>query len=179
MKKIVLVCGSIAGLIVTIVMLINVAMCYNSKNFEGNIWIGYASMLLAFSLIFIGIKNYRDKYNNGIISFGKAFKTGLYISLIGSTVYVLVWLIAYYLFVPDFMDMYSEQMMNQARRSGASQTEIDKTAMEMAGYKEMYQNPLMVVLLTYAEILPVGLIVTLISALLLKRRRDSVGQPAL
>ncbi len=179
MKKIVLVCGLISGLIVTAMMVITVAMCYRTGNFEGSMALGYATMLLAFSLIYIGIKNYRDKHNNGIISFGKAFKIGFYITLIASTIYVLVWLVDYYVFVPDFMDKYSELMINKTKQEGASQIEIDEKTAEMASFKDMYKNPLMIILLTYAEILPVGLIVSLISALILKRKSTIGSQAAL
>lgn len=178
MKKIVIVCGLISGIIVTSMMLITIAICYRSGNFEGNMALGYATMLLAFSLIFIGIKNYRDKYNNRVISFGKAFKIDLFISLVAATVYVVVWLITYYLFIPDFMERYSDYVLKEAKTDGASQPEIDKKVTEVANFKEMYKNPLLVVLLTYSEILPVGLIVTLISALLLRRKTNNQAQLA-
>jgi NADH:ubiquinone oxidoreductase subunit 6 (subunit J) len=178
MKRIVIVCGLIAGLIVSAMMVISIAFCYKKGNFEGNIWLGYTSMLIAFSLIFVGIKNYRDKHNNGVISFGKAFKIGLYISLVASTLYVAVWLIDYYFFVPDFMDKYANSMIDQKKAAGASPAEISKEVATMEGYKEMYKNPLMVVLFTYFEILPVALVVSLISALLLKRKRTGQAQTA-
>jgi hypothetical protein len=178
MRKIVIVCGLIAGVIVTSMMIITVSMCYRSGNFEGSMTLGYATMLLAFSLIFVGVKNYRDKYYDGVITFGKAFKIGLYISLIASTMYVAVWLVMYYFFVPDFLERYSDHVLREAKTSGLSQPEINRKVTEMAGFKEMYKNPLLVVLLTYAEILPVGLIVTLISALLLKRKPNRQAQIA-
>lgn len=179
MKKIVLVCGLIAGLIVAAMMVIGTAMCYKTGNFEGSMVLGYATMLIAFSLIFVGIKNYRDKHNNGIINFGKAFKIGIFITLVASTLYVAVWLVDYYIFVPDFMDKYTDHMIAQSSASGASAAEITKLTSQMNGYKEMYKNPLMVVLMTYAEILPIGLVVSLISALILKRKRNNDLQPAL
>jgi len=178
MRKIVLICGSIAGLIVTAMMLITLAICYKTGNFEGNMILGYATMLLAFSLVYVGIKNYRDKHNNGILSFGKAFKIGLLITLVASTIYVIAWLVDYYLFIPDFMDKYTQGILDQTKADGASQFDLDKKAAEMASYREMYKNPLLVVLFTYIEILPVGLIVTLISALLLKRKSTNQIQPA-
>ena len=91
MKKIVIVCGLIAGLIVTTMMVITTAMCYSSGNFEGSMLLGYTTMIVAFSLVFVGIKNFRDKYNDGLISFGKAFKIGLFITLITSTIYVIIY----------------------------------------------------------------------------------------
>lgn len=132
--------------------------------------VGYASMLLSFSMVFVGIKNYRDKYNDGIISFGNAFKIGLYISLIASTMYVLTWLVDYYLFIPDFMDKFCEQALQKSRMSGVSQAEMAIQTAEMDKYKEMYSTPIGVILLTYMEILPVGLVVSLISALILKKK---------
>lgn len=171
MKKIIIVCGLIGGLIVSAMMVTSAGMCYSSGSFDTGMVLGYTSMILAFSLVFVGIKNYRDKYNEGMISFGKAFRIGLYITLIASSIYVLAWLIDYYFFIPDFMDKYASHMLEKIKSSGAAQLEIDKQAKEMAGYKEMYKNPLFVILLTYAEILPVGLIITLISALILKRKK--------
>lgn len=147
-----------------------VAWCYSSGNFEGSMLLGYASMILAFSLVFVGVKNYRDKYNGGIISFGKAFRIGLYIILVASTLYVLVWLVDYYVFIPDFMDKYSAHVINKAQNSGASANEIAAKTKEINTMKEMYNTPLMVVLLTYMEIFPVGLIVSIITALILKRK---------
>jgi len=170
MKKNVITFGLISGLIVSTFMMVSVGMCTSSGEFEGSMVIGYAAMIVAFSFVFVGIKNYRDKYNNGVISFGQAFKTGFYITLIASTMYVVAWLICYYLFVPDFMDKYSDHVINGLKESGATQVEIEKQLADMGKYKEMYKNPLFVVLLTYAEILPLGLVITLISALILKRK---------
>ena len=169
MKKNVLVFGSIAGIIASTFMFFS--MWYiGCHGFEGSMLVGYASMLMAFSLIFVAIKNYRDKYNNGVITFGKAFKMGLYIALIGSTFYLITWAFEYHFLMPDFMERYSQHMIDQLTKSGATQTVIDAQMVEMNNYKEMYKNPLFFALLTYMEILPVGLIVTLIAALILKRK---------
>jgi len=173
MKKNILVFGLISGLIVTAMMVYSAAKCYANDDFEGNIFLGYATMVVAFSMIFVGIKNFRDKFQNGAITFGKAFKIGLYISLIASTIYVGVWLIDYYLFIPDFMDKYTAHVLKQIKSSGASTAEINQKTVEMAGYKEMYKNPVYVILLTYFEVLPVGLVISLLSALILKRKASS------
>ncbi|GLU52542.1 DUF4199 domain-containing protein [Dyadobacter frigoris] len=173
MKRNIIVCGLIAGAIVSIMTVTSTSLCYTSGDFEGSMVVGYVSMILAFSLIYVAVKNFRDKFNGGTVTFGKAFKIGLYISLIASTIYVLVWLVDYYLFVPDFMDKYSAAMIKKVREEGSTLTEINKTVAEMNGYKEMYKNPLFVILLTYTEILPVGLIVSLICALILKRKTVS------
>jgi amino acid transporter len=178
MKKNNLVFGLIAGGIVSIIMAIGVATTYQSMDFDRGMVIGYASMVIAFSFVFVGIKNHRDKYNGGVISFGKAFKTGLWITLIASTVYVAVWMVEYPLFFPDFMDKYSEHMIAKAKESGASLVEIESQTAEMTMYKDMYKNPLFVILFTYFEILPVGLVVTIISALILKRKEKKTDEMA-
>ena len=173
MKKNILVYGLISGLIVSSVMLVTVnyySHCEGNVDMGTSMLIGYASMLIAFSLVFIGIRNYRDKFNDGVISFGKAFKIGILIALISSTMYVVAWLIDYFYFIPDFMDTYSARMLEDLRASGASQLEIDEQVKEMAEFGAMYKNPFFNALMTYAEILPVGLIVTLISSLILKRK---------
>jgi hypothetical protein len=175
MKKTVLVFGLIAGIIVTAMMLYSTISLSNHENFKANAVLGYASMVVAFAFMFVGIKNFRDKYNGGVVSFGKAFRIGLYIALIASTMYVLVWLVEYYFFVPDFMEKYTACTMRDARASGASEAELTEKAAEMAKFTEMYKNPVWVVLFTYAEILPVGLLIALISALILKRKTPAVA----
>lgn len=170
MKKNIVVCGLIGGLILATVMVVSTSLCYAKNDFEGNMVLGYASMILAFSLIFVGVKNYRDKFSDGVISFGKAFKIGFFISLIASTMYVLTWLVDYYFFIPDFMDKYTAHILQQARAEGLDAAAMQAKAAEMDSYKAMYKNPLVVVLFTYLEVLPIGLIVSLICALILKKK---------
>jgi hypothetical protein len=175
MKKNILIYGLIAGALVSILMLSTVnylSHCEGNVDYGTSMLIGYASMLLAFSLIYIGIRNYRDKYNDGVISFGKAFKTGMMMVLIASTIYVVAWLIDYFFFIPDFMEKYAAQTLAELKASGASQAEMDKETKEMADFARMYKNPLFNAMMTYVEILPVGLIVTLISSLILKRKNN-------
>jgi hypothetical protein len=173
MKKNIIIYGVIAGIVVSVLMLFSVNSVNHSEgnfDYDTSLLIGYASMLISFSLVFVGIRNYRDKYNAGIISFGKAFKIGITIVLIASTIYVIAWLIDYFFFIPDFLEKYSAHALDKLKASGASQTEIDKQTNEMASMAKMYKNPLFTALMTYAEILPVGLVVTLISSLILKRK---------
>ena len=172
MKKNIIIYGVIAGIVVSFLMLFSVNYISHQGNVDYNtsLVIGYASMLIAFSLVFVGIRNYRDKYNGGVVSFGKAFKIGITIVLIASTIYVIAWLIDYFFFIPDFLDKYAADTLGQLKASGASQMEIDKQTKEMASMAALYKNPLFTALMTYAEILPVGLVVTLISSLILKRK---------
>jgi hypothetical protein len=113
-------------------------------------------------------KPYRFNY----LSFIRAF-VGLLIALVGSTVYVIVLVIDYYMFIPDFMERYTDHVLTQAKTSGASPAEMVKKTSEMKLYTDMYKNPLFVILLTYAEIFPIGLVVSLIAALILKRKTIS------
>ena len=178
MKKNVIVFGLLSGLIITAFMVYSSLSCYYNANFKSNEIVGYAGMLIAFSFIFVGIKNYRDQFNGGVISFGKAFKTGLFITLVASTLYVLAWAIEYYVFVPDWMDKYCSHMIKEAQDSGATQLKLDKTNKQMNEMKELYKNPLFVVLFTYIEVLPIGLVISLISALILKRKTPKTGRLA-
>ncbi|MGF2414027.1 MAG: DUF4199 domain-containing protein [Ferruginibacter sp.] len=173
MKKTIINCGIIAGIIVAVLMLTSVnyfSHCEGKVDYTTSMIIGYASMLLAFSLVFVGIRNYRDKYNGGVISFGKAFKTGILIVLIASTIYVAAWLVDFFFFIPDFAEKFSAHSIAELKASGANQTEIDKQTIEMANFARMYKNPFFNAMMTYVEILPVGLIVTIISSLILKRK---------
>jgi hypothetical protein len=173
MKKNVLVFGTIAGAIVSFLMVWHMATGIDTENWDNAMLIGYASMVVAFSFVFVGIKNYRDKYNGGVITFGKAFMTGLWITLIASTMYVVVWMIYYHFFVPDFMDKYAAHMIQDAKAAGQTAAEIEKQMTEIEWYKEMYKNPFFVFLFTYLEILPVGLLITLISSFILKRKQKN------
>ncbi len=173
MKKNIIIYGLIAGLVVSALMLFSTTYyshCEGGVDYDKSLLIGYASMLIAFSLVFVGIRNYRDKYNAGVISFGKAFKIGIMIVLIGSTIYVVAWLINYFFFAPDFMDKYAAFSLEKLKASGANQTEIDEQTKQMADFIRRYHNPFFNAVMTYMEILPVGLVVTLISSFILKRK---------
>lgn len=126
MKKNVLVFGSIAGLVASAIMACSMAACYVLTNYHGNMWLGYGSMILAFSMIFVAVKNYRDKYNDGVISFGKAFQIGLYIALIASTIYVLTWLIEYYAFFPDLWISSQPLLLNKLSKTGQRRPKLPK-----------------------------------------------------
>src|SRR5215210_5648522 len=122
MKKNIIIYGLIAGIVVSILMLSTVnylSHCEGNVDYDTSMLIGYASMLVSFSLVFVGIRNYRNKYNGGIISFGKAFKVGILIVLIASTIYVVAWLIAYFFFIPDFMEKFSAHELDKLKASGA------------------------------------------------------------
>ncbi|MBU7578281.1 MAG: DUF4199 domain-containing protein [Flavihumibacter sp.] len=166
MKKIVLVFGIIIGLVFCANIGFMVYWMYHNPDLKGSDIVGYAVMVVVFSLIYIGVRNYRNKELDGFISFGKAFKTGALIALLGSAIYVAAWLFSYYLFVPDFMDVYSDYVLKNC-----TPEDLPAKTKEMADFKELYKNPLFVILITFSEVLPIGLVVALVSALILKRKR--------
>ena len=173
MKRNILIFGLVLGAILCVNMVYMVNLCYNNPDFKPYDILGYAAIVVIFSLIFFGIRNYRNKQNGGVISFGKAFKTGFLIALVGSTMYVVVWIFYYYLFVPDFLDKYIPHVLKEAANKGDAALAA-KTS-EMENFKEMYKNPLFVILITYSEVLPVGLIVALVSSLILKKKNKVVS----
>lgn len=178
MKKNVLVFGLIAGVVVSVTMaigMITLSKTHKCEMGNGSMVIGYLSMLVAFSLIYVAVKNFRDKQNNGLISFGKAFSMGLFISLIASTMYVITWAFVYHFYMPDFMDKYAAQMIESAKAT-ANAAEVQAKIAEMDKYKELYKIPLFFALMTYAEILPIGLLVSLITGLILKRKEVENGK---
>jgi len=171
MKRNILIFGLTLGTILSINMVYMVNLCYTNPDFKSNAVVGYAAMVVIFSLVFFGVRNHRDKELNGFISFGAAWKTGALIAFAGATMYVVVWLFYYYLFVPDYLDKYSAHVLREAALSGAA--ELTAKTKEMMHFKEMYKSPIFVVLITYAEVLPVGLIVALVSALILKKKAQT------
>jgi hypothetical protein len=170
MKKTILVFGGIASLVLLVFILGLSLFNWHSAT------VGYTAMIIAFSFIYVGIRSYRENYNDGVISFGKAFRIGLGIALLASTAYVVFWMIDYTWFMPDFMDKYAATMVKQAHESGLTGAALDKKLAGINQMKELYKSKVMVVLFTYLEVLPVGLVISLITALILKRktRRDPI-----
>jgi hypothetical protein len=140
--------------------------------------LGYTIMLASFLLIYFGIRSYRDNVAGGTITFGKAFQVGILISLISCVFYVVTWLVIYYNFMPDFMDKYAASMIAKAKAGGQSDAAIQKLTAEMAKYKEWYKNPLLVAAMTFMEPFPVGLIITLVSSAILRRKSGASPQLA-
>lgn len=166
MIKTVLTYGLIGGLI----SCTGYMLTLNEMDFGMGMLVGFASMIVAFSLIFAAVKSYRDNYSAGTITFGKAFNTGLLVAFVASSVYVIAWLIAYYNFFPDFPEKYAESTIAAMKAKGASPAEISATSVKMEEFKEMYKNPVVVVLYSYVEIFPIGLLFALAAALVLKKK---------
>jgi hypothetical protein len=174
MKKIVLTYGLISGMIIAVLVWLNTDLCMKGYiSLDRGMLVGYASMLIALSMVFFGIKSYRDNYGGGRITFWKGLQIGLLISLIGG---VLYWAGAatYGVAHPDLeekvMQKYKEYNTQKMSENGASQADIDKANEDMETMAKLFQNPLLFFVACLIEILPVGIVVTLISAALLRKK---------
>jgi amino acid transporter len=174
MRKIVLTFGLIAGAILSAMMLITVPF-QGRISLDKSAVIGYTSMVLAFLMVFVGVKTYRDNVAGGRVTFGRAFTVGLLITMVATVCYVATWQVVYYKFMPDFGERYEAATIEKARRSGASDAQIAVKVKEAAEFKEMYRNPLVNIAFTLIEPLPVGLLFTLVSAGVLSRKRRVEG----
>lgn len=174
MRKVILTFGLLAGAIVSLFMFISMSFWKNGTlNFDNGEWVGYTTMVIALSMIFFGIKSYRDKHLNGTIKFGKGFQVGILITLIAALIYAAGWE-TYYQTNPEiketFMEKYTEHYLKKMQESGATAAAIEAKKEEMKSMSEMYMNPFIRFGFTLIEILPVGIIITLISSLALQKK---------
>jgi hypothetical protein len=181
MKKTVLTFGLISGAILALMMFATLPFLDKIGFDKGEI-IGYTTMVLSFLMVFFGIRSYRENVSGGQITFGKGFAVGILITVVSCLCYVVAWEILYYKFLPDFAEKYASHMIEKARASGASPQAIDAQLQQMKTFKAMYDHPLIIAAISFLEPLPVGLIITLISAAILRKKtvaaaRDE-GRPA-
>lgn len=165
MRKIVLLYGGIAGAVI-----IGTAIGTLATTGLHSEWLGYLVMVIGLSAMFFGIKSYRDNYLGGVIRFGMALKVGLLITLVASLVYVVSWELYFNLKAPDFMEKFAAAVIEKMKQQGADSLKVAAAAAEMNKMKEWYKNPLIRYAMTLMEIFPVGAIISLISAAILKRR---------
>ena len=173
MKRIVLTFGLISGAIISVLMAATVPFMHKI-GFSGGMVIGYTTMVLSFLLVFFGMRSYRENVGDGYISFGRALSVGLLIMLITCAFYVITWEVIYFNFMPDFAEKYGAFMVENMRAAGASAQEIAAKTEEMKRFKELYDNIFFNVAMTLLEPLPVGLIMTFISALIVRKRRQDL-----
>ena len=170
MQKIVLTFGLIAGVILSAMMLITLGF-QDTIDFDKSEVIGYTSMIVAFLLIFLGVKSFRDNVAGGSVTFGRAFGVGALIAVVASVCYVLTWQVIYYKLAPDFAEKYQAHLLEKARAEGASEAELAKQKADNEKFMKLYANPAINVGITFLEPLPVALVVALVSAGVLSRRR--------
>jgi Protein of unknown function (DUF4199) len=170
MKKIVFTFGLIAGAILAAMMAITVPFA-DEIGFDRGAIIGYTAMVVAFLMVYFGVRTYRDEIDGGVISFKRAFGVGILITLVASSCYVAAWQVIYFKFMPDSGQKYVAYQLDKARKGGTSEAKLAEMKKEMEDFLEMYKNPLVSIPLTFLEPLPVGLLFTLGSAFVLSRQR--------
>jgi hypothetical protein len=169
MRKTVLTFGLISGGILSVMMLATIPFM-DSIGFDRGEVIGYTTMVLAFLLIFFGVRSYRDNVAGGTVSFGRAFAVGALIAVVASVCYVVTWEIIYFKVAPDFWTKYQAYTIEKARASGESSAAIAKRVADMQRFDRLYRNPAINAAITFIEPLPVGLVFALVSAGILRRR---------
>jgi Protein of unknown function (DUF4199) len=171
MKRIVLTFGFISGALLATMM--TATMPFMDKiGFDHGMVIGYTTMVLAFLLVFFGIRSYRETVGNGEIGFLRALGIGLLIMTIATACYVFTWEILYHTLIPDFADKCVAYEVQKVRASGKSPQEIETEVASMKSMMALYQsNILFNIAITFLEPLPVGVPMTLLSALILRKRR--------
>ena len=166
MKKTVLTFGLISGAIIMVMMWGTLPFMDKIGPNRG-IVIGYTTMVLSFMMVFFGIRSYRENYGGGRITFGRAFAVGILITLISCAIYVITWEIMYF-GVPGFGEKFLAMYTTMIKNSGASPEKI-QAQLDMM---KSYNNPLFNAAITFTEPFPVGLIITLISALILRKKTN-------
>ncbi len=169
MKKTVWTFGLISGAIAALMMLVTIPF-HEQIGFDRAMIVGYTTMVLAGLLIYFGIRSYRDNVNGGTVSFGRALTIGLLITAVSAACYTATWEVVKDKLAPDYLEKYQAHELEKARSGGASQAELDKQIAEAQKFSEMYKNPFINSALTFLEPLPVGLVIALISAAILKRK---------
>ena len=173
MKKTVWTFGLISGGILSVMMLVTIPFQETIGYDRGEI-IGYTTMVLASLLIFFGIRSYREQVG-GIVSFGRAFAVGALITAISSVCYAATWQLIYAKMTPDFLEKMQAHTIEKAKADGQTQAAIDQKIAETRKFAELYKNPVIRYAITFLEPLPVALVVTLVSAGILSRKKREAG----
>ena len=169
MKKTVLAYGLISGGVAAGLMLATVPFADSLNGRRGEI-VGYTGIALSALLVFFGIRSYRDNVGDGRITFGRGLAVGCLITLIMSVFYVATWELVYFKLAPELGDKMFASHVERVRASGAPEHEVLEAMRQAQSFKKLYDNPLANAAITFIEPLPVGLLVTAVSALILRRR---------
>ena len=177
MKRTVVTFGLLSGGVSSLLMLLTIPFLDRLGFDYGEIF-GYTGIFLSFLLVFFGVRSYRENVGGGSVTFGRAFMVGLLITLISCAAYVITWEFVYFKLAPGFADKYSAYAIERVRAAGGSPQAIADTTRQMQEFKKMYNQPLMNAAMTFVEPFPVGLVVTLVSAAVLRKRGTPDGRPA-
>jgi len=169
MKRTILTFGVISGVVCSGLMTVSIFFA-DRIGYGHSMVVGYTIMVMSFLLVYFGVRSYRDEDCGGSITFGRAFRVGMGIMLITCVFYVIGWEILYHFFMPDFYDKYGAYVMEKARAAGANAAALEAKAAQLQQMKAMYANPIINACMTFIEPFPVGLLITLISAVILRRK---------
>ena len=171
MKKVITTYGIISGIITAGLMLVTMPLFENGTlDFDNGALIGYAGMVIALSLIFFGIRSFRDNQAGGNLAFGKAFLIGAAITLIASLFYAVAWEITYARSGEIFVQQWTDHELKGLREGGATESELQTAKDKWKDFGELYKNPIIRFGMTLTEILPIGLLISLLSAFLLRKK---------
>jgi hypothetical protein len=170
MGRIILTYGLISGLVIILGIIGTLVLPKGGPEHSPE-WLGYLIMLVALSSILLGVKEHRDRSLGGVIKFTTAFAMGLGIALTASLVYVAIWEVYLALTHYSFIDQYAAATLRAKRAEGVSGADYQQLVARMEAMRRMYANPLMRMGMTFIEIFPVGLVVALASAVLLRNSR--------
>jgi hypothetical protein len=170
MKKTVLTFGFLSGALSALMMFGTVPFI-DSIGFDKGAFVGYTAIVLSFLFVFFGIRSYRQNLDGEPLTFGRAFTVGILITLISCVCYVVAWEIVYFNFMPDFAEKYTGYVLAQMKARGETQAALDAAVKQMADLTRLFDNPLTNAAITFIEPFPIGLVVTLVSALALRTRR--------
>jgi hypothetical protein len=168
MTKTILTFGLLSGA-VTAVMMFSTVPFAERIGFDRSVIVGYTTIVISMLFVYFGVRSYRDNVLGGTITFGRGFQAGLLIALISSACYVVAWLVLFYGFIPDFADRYAAYTVESLRASGGSQAEIATAIKQAEDAKAMLANPFISAAVAFVEPFPVGLLVALISAAVLRK----------
>ena len=169
MKKTVLVFGLISGLLSSAMMLATLPFLHQI-GFDRGAIVGYTAIVASLLVVFFGIRSYRDQVGGGAVTFGRGFTVGLLITLISCLFYVATWEVIYYKLSPGFADEWTSYALDKARAASATAAEMEATTRQMADIKTLMDNPFTNGAMAFVEPFPIGLLVTLISAAILRKK---------
>jgi hypothetical protein len=174
MRRVVLTFGLIAGGILSAMMLVSLPF-HDAIGNDAGMVLGYTTMVLAFLLIYFGVRSYRDNVAGGRVGFLKALGVGMLIALVASACYVATWEAIYFGGKSDYIEKYQARELEKARQGGATEAQLTAKQEEMRKFAELYRNPLINSAITLLEPMPVAIVFALVSAGILSRRRK--GEP--
>lgn len=171
MRKTVLTFGLLSGAVSTVMMLVTEPFIDPAKHTTTADILGYSAMLLSAMLVFFGVRSYREHAGDGRLTFGRGVAVGLLITLVSTLCYIVAFEVMYFGIAPDFGERFSACMIERARAAGGGPQEIETVTEQARALKRLYDHPATNAALTFATSFPVGLVGSLISAAILRRRQ--------